>query len=784
MTSSGTPAGRSGLEGIRLVEIAGSVAVAYMAKLFADLGAEVTRVEGASDLVRDRPHEVHRWLNTNKRSVTGDARPFVETADIVVHGVGPDQLREQGLEYGVLAEHHPSLVVCSLTPFGLTGPYADYAGEEINIIHGSSWGFLSPAAATREDLPPLKAAGHHAMINVATVAATTALAAFDRAERTGQGEHIDFSMLAAAAKMTEGAPATASFLESDASRLGVKTVVPWGIFPCADGLMQIICVEQAQWEALVTLMGEPEWAQLEVFATNLDRQDNADLLVLYLREWTETQKVDDLYRAAQKARIPATPVSTMEQLDHNSQFEARGFFAESPDGTRLPGSGFQVDHDWWRLRRPAPSLGEHDEQEQAPPATAQSAPDDSPTNPARPLDGVRVCDFTWIWAGPFCTQYLAHLGADVIRLESPDHLCLFRRLPFNPEGTPLGPDTTGLFQLYSSDKRSVALDLAHDQAREIIIRLVAESDIVVDNFGVGTMAALGFGVEDLRRINPDVIVVSMTGYGQTGPFSEFMAYGPSGGAAAGLYAATGYEDGDAVETGVAVGDPCTGITGAWATVVALVARRRNGEVARVDVSMVEAVAATIGEVWMDYLTQNQSPGPSGNHDPQWAPHNCYPAAGDDQWVTIACTSANAWRALCEVVDPSLLEDDRFNTAAQRKNNEAALDKIMASWTAKTDRWEITRLLQAVGVAALPSLSPLDLWGGDPQLAAVGMLERPDHPATGTRVVPGIPWRLANGPNGLRRPAPLIGQHTDEVLSEVLAYSGAEIERLRGLGALK
>ena len=203
-----------------------------------------------------------------------------------------------------------------------------------------------------------------------------------------------------------------------------------------------------------------------------------------------------------------------------------------------------------------------------PPATASAG--------ARPLEGVRVCDFTWIWAGPMCTQYLAHLGADVIRLESPGHLCLFRRLPFNPPDHPAGPDTTGLFQLYNSDKRSVRLDLRHPDAGEVIRRLVARSDVVVENFAVGTLANLGFGVDELRRINPDVIVASLSGYGQTGPSADYMAYGPAGGAIAGLYDVTGYEDGPAAETGIAVGDPCTGMTAAWAIVAALAARRRTG----------------------------------------------------------------------------------------------------------------------------------------------------------------------------------------------------------------
>jgi crotonobetainyl-CoA:carnitine CoA-transferase CaiB-like acyl-CoA transferase len=684
-----------------------------------------------------------------------------------------------------LSTRCPQLVVGSITPWGATGPYAEYQAEELTVIHASSWGFLSPSAATDITAPPLKAYGHHASIITGTVAATAVLAAFNRAERTGQGEHVDFSTFGAAARMTETAPVSATYQGQDASRLGVKTVVPWGIYQCRDGLMQFIAVEQSQWLALVELMGNPEWAQLEVFATNADRQQNADLVELYLSEWMAQQSVDELYRAGQQARLCMSPVYTMEQLGADEHFEARRFFAETPDGLRLTGPGFKTDPAWWSVRRPAAEQGHHNGQgwPGRPATKASQVPPSEPASPSRPLDGIRICDFTWIWAGPYCTQLLAHLGADVIRLESPDHPCLFRRLPFNPPDLPLTPDTCGLFHLYNSDKRSVALDIGHPGAHEVVRRLVTISDVVIDNFAVGTMAKLGFGVDDLRAMNPDVVVVSLSGYGQTGPSSEYMAYGPAGGAVAGLYAATGYEGDLARETGIAIGDPCTGITAAWATVAALTARRRQGEKARVDVAMVEAIATTIGEAWMSYVSDGVVPRPLGNHDPQWSPHNCYQAEGVDRWVTIACTSEAQWQALCQVVDPRLADDPRFADPDARKAHEDELDASLSAWTSTRDRWEITRLLQDVGVAAMPSISPLELWTENPQLEAIGMLERPDHPAVGRRTVPGIPWRLANGPNGLRRPAPMLGEHTREVLTELLGFDAAEVEDLVEQGVL-
>ena len=768
---------------MRVLELAGSVGVAWAAKLFADLGADVMRVEDGRDVVRSRPHDVHRWLNSNKRSVSSLNNELIGHADLVIH---------DRRDMADLAQQNSRLVVLAITPFGLTGPYAHYEAAEINVIHGSSWGNLSPGGATDPDLPPLKAPGHHANINVATVAAIAALAATERAAVSGQGEHIDFAAVAASAKITEVAPAAVSFLGVEASRLGTRTVVPWRIFQCTDGLLQLICPEQSQWESFVELMGSPEWASLEVFATGPDRTQNSDVINVYLEEWFADQRADDIYHAAQAARIAVTPVNTMAQLEASEHFAERGFFATTPDGLKLPGPGFQVDQPWWNLAAEAPHAGAHEgeswrhrtagaDRAESPAGTDSTA---AAAAGRRPLEGVRVCDFTWIWAGPFCTQILAHLGADVVKLESPDHLCMFRRLPLSPPDSPPSHDSSGLFQLYNSDKRSVGIDLSHADAADVVARLVAVSDVVVDNFGVGVMDRLGFGVEQLRAMNPDVVIATLSGYGSTGPHAEYVAYGPAGGAFAGLYASNGYEDGPAFETGVAIGDPCTGITAAWAVVASLAARRRSGIAATIDVAMAEAVAATVGEGWMQYLAEGRSPPPIGNHDPIWSPHNCYRARGDDQWVTIACTDEPMWHSLCAVVDTGLAQRPEFADAADRKRNEAGLDAAISAWTKTRDRWQITDELQAAGVNAFPSVTSHEVWTGDAHFEAIGMLERPHHPLTGDRVVPGVPWRLRNGPNGLRRPAPLLGEHTVEVLTEVLGYAPDAVEVLIDRGVVR
>ncbi|MEZ5263401.1 MAG: CoA transferase [Acidimicrobiales bacterium] len=329
-----------GLSHLRVIEVAGGVGAAYAAKLFADLGADVIRVEARDhDLVRQRPHEAHRWLNTNKRSVFADAGVLdglLDGADLVIHDLGPTAAGGAGLDADRLLARHPSLVVGSCTPYGHTGPWADHPGTELTMIHASSSGQPVARRRTGHRARPIKAPGHHATLMTAIVAAAAFLAAVDRARRSGLGEHVDFSALGAAAKVCETSPAGATFQGNDASRAGVRSLMPWGIYECRDGLLQFICVEDAQWNNLVKLMGSPEWATMEVFADAAGRRENADLLQL-------PQRVDGhavrrrAFVVGQEHRLCMAPVYRMDQLVQDRQLQGRGFFVTDPDGRTQPG---------------------------------------------------------------------------------------------------------------------------------------------------------------------------------------------------------------------------------------------------------------------------------------------------------------------------------------------------------------------------------------------------------------------------------------------------------------
>ncbi|HLW70454.1 MAG TPA: CoA transferase [Candidatus Binataceae bacterium] len=399
-----------------------------------------------------------------------------------------------------------------------------------------------------------------------------------------------------------------------------------------------------------------------------------------------------------------------------------------------------------------------------------------------PLDGIRVLDFTWAWAGPFCTMQLAHLGAEVIRAECTLRPCVTRYLPPFADDVP-GHNRAGYFNQYSQGKKSILLNLAKPETVELVCEMVKQCDIVVDNFAAGVMQKLGLGYDKLRKFRPDLIQISMSGYGQTGPFKGFVGYGPPASAAAGLFFGTGYRGLEPAEIGISYPDPNAGVFGAFALLAALNQRAMTGEGQYIDQSQLEAVLVLMPEGLMQYEMTKREPVRAGNRDIVMAPHECYRAAGDDQWVSIAVGSEEEWRALCGVMgNPALADDARFKTAPLRKQNEDALDELVTAWTIKQDRWEVARKLQAVGVAAFPSLSNKDV-AEDPHLSERGYLVQLDHPEIGKRKHAGIPWKMSGTPCAVRSSAPIRGADTEQVLKSLLGYTSDRVEQLRKTGVL-
>ena len=372
---------------IKVVECGEGIPAAFGAKMLADLGAEVIKVESPEgDLARRRgpfptdavdPERsgIFIYLNTNKRGVVADLkRPegrellgkLIADADVLIHNVPPPERAAQGLESAALTAAHPKLIVTSISIFGDTGPYANWRGYDLTVANAGGWAYLSPGASPFADQPPLKCFGSQGDFQGGVTAAMLTLAAYMNRLKTGKGQAIDVYEQECIAAMLEMNLMHWTYAHRETSRLGSRLLGPWFIADCADGKIFALAVEEEQWKRLVELMGNPEWASEDLFKDRIARGQNQDALKALMGEWLSQWKVQDLYREAQKRRIPFAPVNTMRDLYESEHLAERDFFVpiEQPGvGTvHLPGMPSKYARSQWALRRPAPRLGEHTEE--------------------------------------------------------------------------------------------------------------------------------------------------------------------------------------------------------------------------------------------------------------------------------------------------------------------------------------------------------------------------------------------------------------------------------------
>ena len=785
---------------LRVLELGTGVASAYAAKLMGDAGADVVKVEApGGDPARERgpfpggvrdPERSGMFLalNLNKRGLTLDPASdraeldrLLAWADVLVHDLRGSAAAALGLDAGTLRGALPGLVTLAITPFGQVGPYAEYAAEELTVANAGGWTNHCPGTSTDPSLPPLKVFGDQCALMSGVAGTTAALAAAREARRSGVGEYVDLSEQSYVASVLEGAVPMYAYRGELTARYHKRMLIPWRIFEARDGPVFLVCVEQDQWERLVEFMGHPDWADLPTFAGRVERSENDDLVHLFVQEFVGEWPARELYHKAQEHRICLAPVMGLAELAANEHLRARGFFVEVGEGearVEYLAPAALTTRGRAPVVRPAPALGQHDGTVDTPARSPRPVGGD----PRPPLAGVRVLDLTWAWAGPFCTMNLAHLGAEVIRIESAKRADLYRRLRICPEEWGDDLDVSGMFNQWNQGKSSMSVDLGHPRGIEIVKRLVTKSDVVVQNFATGVMGRLGLGYDTLREINPGIILASVTGYGQTGPYRHYMGYGPAMPPLTGLAMATGYVGGGPEEFGLSMPDPTAGITAAMSVVSALLKRDETGVGDHLDVTLWEATGVLNMEGWMRYTMTGEEPERMGNRSERMAPHGCFPCAGEDAWVSIACRSDAEWAALARHIDPVLADDARFRTLAGRKTHEDALEATVIAWTADRDRWEITRLLQAEGIAAFPTMTARDIVE-DEHLDARGFIERLEHPRVGRRAHAGIPWLLHRRPNGVAKPAPCLGADTDRYLRELLGLSEDAIAELYRDGAV-
>ena len=799
------------LANVRVLDLADESG-AYCAKLLADMGADVIKVEppggvrmrGVGPFFADtegRCTDANRSLffwhyNTNKRSLALDlglssARErlaaLAATTDVIIETGAPGYLDSLGLGYATLAARNPRLSMVSITPFGQSGPYRHYRASD--LIAQALGGMVYVNGFP--DAPPLQGLGLQAYHSASTYGAIGALLALLARTRSGRGQWVDVSLQECVAACVEHA---SSFFHQNGTIAERQGALHWTRYfrtgRCADGYVMHCTL--GDWTSLIEWvkgdgkaqdLSEPAWDDFNY------RRDQCVHLFDVLDAWASNYHVDDLVEGAQLRRIPYAAVLPPERLPHNPQLNERGFFV-SVDHEELgrtisyPGAPYVFSATPWRIRRRPPLVGEH---------TAEilgeidgslittdtfAQPLNRRDQEPRALAGVRIIDFTWVVAGPVATRILADHGADVIKIERRDAL-------------DFGSRRGGLTGNLNRGKQSMVINMSDPRGIELARSLAATADVVIDNFSARVMRNWGLDHDGLRQIKPDIITVSMSGFGHTGPWRDYVSYGPTLQALSGFTLLMRQPGREPAGWGFSYSDMAGGYSGALAVLFALWHRRCTGSGQHVDLSQFENVAALLGPRLLEILNPGRQTPPAGpiDNDSQEmpsAPHGVYrcadlPGEGParDRWCAIAVFGDEDWARFCHAIgNPTWTRDARFATAHDRITNRVALDAQVQSWTGSQRAESVMIQLQRAGIAAGLVANAEDLCRLDPHLQARRYWAPVQAPEGGTFEFDGVPVRLSATPGAVRSTGPLLGEHTDAVLQRVLGMAAATIAELR------
>ncbi|MGO9456724.1 MAG: CoA transferase [Acidimicrobiales bacterium] len=762
------------LDGVRVLDLAGGVAGAYATKLLADAGADVVVVEppGGRAERRDGSPGLFEFLHTSKRSVTaGRERPLAEAADVVVAGAGFDVAGAR--------RRRPGQVVVTITDVGLDGPWAGRPCTE--FVLQAACGSTGSRGIPGEE--PLSAGGRLGEWLAGSYAAAGAAAAWMGAARTGRGDHVDVSVLDCMAIGMVTFPSVFAEFAAACGRPAAAAAerrleVP-SVEPTADGWVNFTTNTPQQFADLCTLLGRTELASDRRFARHLARFKNRREFAEVTEGYTRTRTTEQVVEEAALLRIPVAPVLDDGSVLTFGHFAERGVFVDNPSG------GFRQPRIPYRLHGldprpfgPVPRPGQHDGEVDWP----QRPP--RPVGPPGrlPLEGVRVVDLTAWWAGPGATQLLACLGADVVKVEStvrPDQIRFAGpKIPGDPKWWEWGP----LAHAVNTNKRGVTVDLSRPEGIEVVLALLARADLAFENFTPRVMGQFGLDWERLEDLNPRLSLVRMPAFGLDGPWRDRPGFAQTMEAVSGLAAATGWADGPPVLVG-GTGDPVAALHAAFAGMVALAERDRSGRGHLVEATMIEAVLNVAAAAPIARQLTGVPGDRRGNKSRDDAvAQGVYRCAGDDSWIAVTVRDDAERRRLEEVLGGAIPAGDADGESppAGRDGGES-LDRWLAARCADVDAAELADRLAAAGVPAAAVVAPTE-GAQNPQVVHRGLFEPEDHPVTGRHRVPGLPFRLEGAARWVRTPAPLLGQHNDEVLGELGIGEGRRSE-LRALGVI-
>ncbi len=797
-----------GLAGIRVLDFSTQIAGPYCSKLFADAGAEVVKVEPAggdplrrwsataADLGgRDSP--LFTFLNAGKQSVVGaSCDPHVDAllagADLAIGAHGLESDAGERLDVARLRAAHPSLVVLSITPYGLTGPWADRRATEFTLQ--AEAGSIGIRGLMGEE--PFQAGGRISEWAAGSYGAAAALPAVFRARATGCGEHIDLSILETANmvfsnfsetmnRMMNGGPG-----DPQHSFLAPVVETP-SIEPTADGYVGFCTNSRQQFSDFLLLIERPDLREDEQLAQFAGRLMRFEEWTGILRAWLSKRTTAEVIELASLLRIPVAPICNGQTVLGHEHLAERGVFRPDAEGRFVqPRPPYRLGDADAPAPRPAPRLGAHTRSAAFPTRAAEAgaAAAHPPPAGALPLAGLRVLDLTAWWAGPAASHLLATFGAEVIHVEStarPDGMRMIGGMMAAHyerwwEASPH-------FLHANSNKLAITLDLLKPKGRELIERLIAKCDAVVENFTPRVLENFGLGWERVRELNPRAILMRMPAFGLSGPWRDHTGFAQTMEQLSGLAWTTGHPaDQPRIPRGPC--DPVAGMHASFAFLVALAERGASGRGLHVESTMVESALNIAAEQVVEWSAHGRLIEREGNRSPLAAPQGLYPCAdgagATDRWLALSVATDAQWRALRGALGhPAWAMDAALETRAGRRAAHDAIDERLREWTLQRGRAELVAELRSLGIPASEVADPGRLLQTNPQLRARRYFETPDHPVAGAMPLPSLPFRYASVDRWLRTPAPTIGQHNESVLCDILGLSPAELRALEVEGVV-
>jgi crotonobetainyl-CoA:carnitine CoA-transferase CaiB-like acyl-CoA transferase len=805
-----------------------SASSAYCGKLLVDLGAEVIKIEppGGDPGRREAPlFKVDSCStdlslpflhgNANKKSIVldllaeadrGRFRRLARQSDLILEALPVGTLGRLDLGYADLALDHPELVMTSITGFGQTGPQNSFRS---NDLVASALGGLMISVGDPED-PPVRMAGHQSDIVAATFAAASSLIALFHRDRTGRGQHVDISQLEVTTAVTHIA-GVGKWLEDGIipKRVGTGLVasVPSGSYRCRDGLVYLMVNRPAHWLALANwiheVTGNEEVLLPDFHGPSSSRLPYRELLDVFIGDLAATLSVEEMVGEGQRRHIAVTPVQTALRLLDDPHLRARNFFVdldldlnldleiEGGKFLRTPGMPARMGYRPRQHAGALPEIGEHDREVFGTPRQnekAKSAPSisDRIEIAAGALAGLRIVEFGTGLAAPWIGRMLAYAGAEVIKIEShafPD----VPRLFVSPKHPELGtqPECSPWFTDWSAGKRFVALDLRKEEGAELARRIVDQSDAVIANYSVGVLEKLGLDFEGLCARNPKLVMLESSGYGESGPNSRYVTWGPNIEAASGLASLSGFPHRECSLSHFAYPDPLSAAYGLVVLLAGLIERERTAKGQIIHLSQLETTIAAIGPLMLEAAALGREPARLGNREQDRAPYGCFPCRGDDRWCVVCVEDDSDWERLKDVLGrPDWAEEERFATMAARVVHVKALEARLSEWTRNRTDYEIMEACQRAGVAAGVVQNAEDLLRHDPQLADRGFFEEIPHFKKGQVIASGIPLGLTGTPGKTTWAGSSIGQDNRSVLQKVVGLSDSQLEEFTAMGAIE